>query len=101
MGLGDLSPSTGLISAIAVTAGNFFKSSLANMLVGRLTGSLQFTSWTGWGKVHNTDHHIHYGKDVSPSANMHSSQANCELLAFSEAFKYSLTEEQSLATVRY
>ncbi|KAK9916615.1 hypothetical protein WJX75_004908 [Coccomyxa subellipsoidea] len=43
--------------------GNFFKSSLANMLVGRLTGSLQFTSWTGWGKVHNTDHHIHYGKD--------------------------------------
>ena len=101
--MADLSSRTGLISAGAVTAGNFFKSSLANMLVGRLTGSMQFTSWTGWGKVHNTDHHIHYGKDVSLSAsaaNLTSSETiPCklgELIQSADSIKYA---EKSLCPV--
>lgn len=47
-----------------VTAGSFFKSTRANMIVGRFTGSLAMTSWSAWHKNHNIDHHMNLGKDV-------------------------------------
>ena len=61
----DLREPTG---SIAVSAGNFFRSRRANMIVGRLTGALQYTSYSAWNKSHNIQHHINHGKDVRTSA---------------------------------
>lgn len=61
----DLIEPTG---SIADSAGNFFRSRRANMIVGRLTGALQYTSYSAWNKSHNIQHHINHGKDVRTSA---------------------------------
>ncbi|EIE23878.1 hypothetical protein COCSUDRAFT_47044 [Coccomyxa subellipsoidea C-169] len=46
--------------------GSFFKSSRANLWVGRFLGSLQMTSYSGWHKNHNIDHHMNLAKDDHP-----------------------------------
>ncbi len=51
-------------SGCLFSAGSFFKSSRANLWLGRILGSLQMTSYSAWHKNHNIDHHMNLAKDV-------------------------------------